>query len=168
MIYITTVFSGCKTKNIFNDNTESTFSNEIESNTDITDTTDITNSNSSSKTDEKSNANSSKNENENNENSSKNSNTAVSSVSSSNSSGTASEESSSSSSNNSVIPTNKKLTYAEYMKLTPADQQKYFETFASVTDFANWYNEAKENHIENDDSIQVGGNGTLDLNDFYK
>lgn len=60
----------------------------------------------------------------------------------------------------------KTLTYEEYIKLEPSEQQKYFETFESPIDFGKWHEEAKKEYEENKDAIDVSGNGTFDLEMF--
>ena len=74
--------------------------------------------------------------------------------------------SSSDSSNNSEENGLKLLTYEEYMKLTPVEQQKYYEKFENPVDFGKWYTDAKAEYDANDDSIHVSGNGTLDLDEY--
>lgn len=62
----------------------------------------------------------------------------------------------------------KTLTYKEYISKTPAEQQAYFETFDSVAEFASWYNAAKAEYDANNSSVQLGGNGSIDLGDLIK
>jgi len=58
------------------------------------------------------------------------------------------------------------LTYEEYLNLTPAKQQEYFKTFDSLNSFKEWLNTAKAEYDAKDDSIEVEGNGSLDLKDY--
>lgn len=58
------------------------------------------------------------------------------------------------------------LTYEEYLNLTPAKQQEYFKTFNSLNSFKEWLNTAKAEYDAKDDSIEVEGNGSLDLKDY--
>ncbi len=58
------------------------------------------------------------------------------------------------------------LTYEEYLNLTPAKQQEYFKTFDSLNSFKAWLNAAKAEYEAKDDSIEVEGNGSLDLKDY--
>lgn len=74
--------------------------------------------------------------------------------------------SSSDSSENSGENGLKLLTYEEYMKLTPVEQQKYYEKFENPVDFGKWYKDAKAEYDAKDDSIHVSGNGTLDLDKY--
>lgn len=60
----------------------------------------------------------------------------------------------------------KLLTYEEYMKLTPVEQQKYYEKFENPVDFGKWYKDAKAEYDAKDDSIHVSGNGTLELDKY--
>ena len=52
------------------------------------------------------------------------------------------------------------LTYEEYLKLSPALQQAYCESFSSMDAYMRWYNAAAEeyNNKKNDNSTQIGGN----------
>lgn len=74
--------------------------------------------------------------------------------------------SSSDSSNNSGETELKLISYEEYMKLTPVQQQEYYEKFKDPVDFGKWYTEAKEEYDSKEDSIHVSGNGTLDLDKY--
>lgn len=51
------------------------------------------------------------------------------------------------------------LTYEEYLKLSPALQQAYYESFSSIDAYMNWYNAAAEEYNKkNENSTQVDGN----------
>ena len=52
------------------------------------------------------------------------------------------------------------MTYEEYLKLSPALQQAYCESFSSMDAYMQWFNAAvKEyNSNKNDNSTQVDGN----------
>lgn len=52
------------------------------------------------------------------------------------------------------------LTYEEYMALSPAVQQAYYESFPSMEAYMQWFNEAAKeyNNSKNDNSTQVEGN----------
>lgn len=58
------------------------------------------------------------------------------------------------------------LSYEEYLALTPAEQQAYYETFADYEAYFAWLNKAKEDYENNKDQIEIGGNGSLDLGDI--
>lgn len=60
------------------------------------------------------------------------------------------------------------LTFEEYLSLTAAQQQEYYKSFESVDAFADWYRTAQQEYKENDDSISLGGDGTVDLNELLK
>lgn len=57
------------------------------------------------------------------------------------------------------------LTYAEYIKMTAAEQQKYFESFATIDDYFSWYNTAKKQY--EDDQNRVDFDGTIDFGDIF-
>ena len=58
------------------------------------------------------------------------------------------------------------LTYEEYQALSGAEQMAYMESFPSVQDFFAWYNEAKAKYDAEQDRIEIGGDGNIDLDDI--
>ncbi len=62
----------------------------------------------------------------------------------------------------------KQLTFKEYINLTAAEQQKYYKSFDSVEDFAEWYKKAQAEYKEDDGTIQIGGSGNFDLGEYVK
>lgn len=58
------------------------------------------------------------------------------------------------------------LTYEEYLALTPAQQQAYYETFEDYEAYFAWLNQAKENYENSKDQIEIDGSGSLDLGDI--
>lgn len=58
------------------------------------------------------------------------------------------------------------LTFEQYLKLTPAEQQNYYKSFNSVEDFADWYKKAQAEYNGSDGSIQVGGDGSFNLGEY--
>ena len=60
------------------------------------------------------------------------------------------------------------LTYAEYIALSGAEQQEYFNQFADIDAFFAWLNEAKEEweNSQSGSDIIIGGDETLDLGDL--
>ena len=60
-------------------------------------------------------------------------------------------------------PAVEKLDYESFQKLSPADQQAYMEKFDNVEAFFVWYNEAKEAYEKEHPSIEIGGDGKVDL-----
>ncbi len=60
---------------------------------------------------------------------------------------------------------NKELTYAEYLKMTPAEQQAYYESYEDVMDFIAWYNAAKAKYDADKDTIQIEG-GKIDIGEI--
>ncbi len=89
---------------------------------------------------------------------------------SSSSSSSSNSSSGQSSSGGSSVPTDgsKVLTYSQYIKLSPAKQQEYFESFKSYTDFISWYNKAKKEYDAQQDSIRVEGGDSFDISDYIK
>ena len=51
------------------------------------------------------------------------------------------------------------MTYEEFQKLSPGEQQKYMETFGDIAAFFDWYNEAKAEYEKDNSPIIVGGEG---------
>lgn len=50
------------------------------------------------------------------------------------------------------------LTYAEYLELTPAQQQAYYESFPTPQAYMDWFNAAAKEYNQNNNSTQVEGN----------
>lgn len=55
--------------------------------------------------------------------------------------------------------------YETFRQLSPADQQKYMESFASVEAFFEWYNKAKAEYEAANPPIEIGGDSSVDLGD---
>ena len=62
----------------------------------------------------------------------------------------------------------KLLTYKEYLSLSAEKREEYYKTFESVDAFAKWHKSALEEYKKDDDSIQITGNGSLNLEDYIK
>ncbi len=60
---------------------------------------------------------------------------------------------------------NTNLTYAEYMAMTPAEQEAYYESYENVMDFIAWHNAAKAKYDAEKDSIQIEG-GNIDIGEI--
>lgn len=58
------------------------------------------------------------------------------------------------------------LTYAEFMSLTPAEQQAYFLSFADYADYIAWYNQAKAEYDATKDDVTIEGGGSVDIGDI--
>ena len=56
------------------------------------------------------------------------------------------------------------LSYAEYLAMTPAQQQAHYEQFASLEAYIAWHNAALAEYEENQSSIEV--TGPFDIGDF--
>ena len=57
-----------------------------------------------------------------------------------------------------------KLTYEEYLAMSPAEQQAHYEQFPSLEAYIAWHNAALEEYEENQGSIEVTGG--IDIGDF--
>lgn len=57
-------------------------------------------------------------------------------------------------------------TYEEYEAMTGEEQQKLLSRFDSMADFFTWLNAAKAEYEANQDIIEIGGDGTIDLGDL--
>lgn len=56
------------------------------------------------------------------------------------------------------------LGYEEYMAMTPAEQQAYYESFPSLEDYIAWYNAALAQYQEDQNVVEV--TGPFDFGDF--
>ena len=57
------------------------------------------------------------------------------------------------------------MNYESFQDMAPAQQQAYMESFDSIDAFFEWYNAAKEQYEKDHPSIEVGGNGSVDLDE---
>lgn len=57
-----------------------------------------------------------------------------------------------------------KVTYEEYLAMSPFEQQAHYEQFASLEDYIAWHNAALAEYEENQGSIEVTGG--IDIGDF--
>lgn len=57
--------------------------------------------------------------------------------------------------------------YSNYLKMSPAEQEEYMNTFASPLDFIEWSKNALAEHEAHDTTVQASG-GDLDLSDYIK
>ena len=58
--------------------------------------------------------------------------------------------------------------YEAYMALSPEEQQAYFLSFSSYTDFFAWFNAAKDAYEALQDRIEIGGDGNVDIGDLIE
>lgn len=59
------------------------------------------------------------------------------------------------------------LTYKQYLSMTPAQQQAYYESYPSLQDFITWYNSAKAQYDAEMSSGVVSGSGDgFDIGDI--
>ena len=86
------------------------------------------------------------------------------------SNGTSNDNSNDNSSNdtppNGELPAAGSMSYEEYMALDSKAQQAYYESFATPEAFFEWFNKAKSEYEAKDDSIEIDGNGSIDINDI--
>ncbi len=47
--------------------------------------------------------------------------------------------------------------------MSPNEQMQYMESFSSVEAFFSWYNAAKDAYGKANPSIEIGGDGSVDL-----
>ena len=55
------------------------------------------------------------------------------------------------------------LGFAEYLEMSPEEQEDFFTSFEDPQDFFNWLNAAQKQYEETKDQIEVGGDETFDL-----
>lgn len=55
------------------------------------------------------------------------------------------------------------LGFAEYLEMSPEEQEDFFTSFENPQDFFNWLNAAQKQYEETKDQIEVGGDETFDL-----
>ena len=57
--------------------------------------------------------------------------------------------------------------YAEYLKMSPSDQQAFMESFSSPMEFINWLQQAEAEHNAHDSSLILDG-GNVNIGDYIK
>ena len=60
------------------------------------------------------------------------------------------------------------MTYEKYVHLDGTAQQTFFNTYKNPADFFAWYNAAKAEYEANDNRIEIGADGTIDLEQLLK
>ena len=58
------------------------------------------------------------------------------------------------------------MTYEKYNAMSGNEQMEFFSTFASVEDFVDWYNSAKEKYEAEHPYIEIE-NGEIDLDAIF-
>jgi len=58
------------------------------------------------------------------------------------------------------------ITYEKYLAMTPAQQQAYFATYADPLAFFAWLDQAKAEYDANQNEIEIGSGGSIDLGDL--
>ena len=64
---------------------------------------------------------------------------------------------------NTTTEPRKPLTYEEYNALSATEQEKYFNSFATMEEFFAWYNLAKQEFEDSQDRVEVGGDGDINI-----
>lgn len=59
------------------------------------------------------------------------------------------------------------MTYEEFQSMSPADQQKYMESFDDIAAFFDWYNRVKTEYEKENPPILLEGN-EIDLSDYLR
>lgn len=60
----------------------------------------------------------------------------------------------------------KVLTFAEFLVMTPAEQQAYMDSYADIMDFLEWYRVAEEQYKEDQEDVEIGGSGDINIGDY--
>ena len=60
----------------------------------------------------------------------------------------------------------KPITYEQYNELTADKQEEYYNSFETVEDFFAWYNQAKQEFENNQNYIDINGEGDINLGDI--
>lgn len=58
------------------------------------------------------------------------------------------------------------VTYEMYIAMSGEEQQAYYSTFSSPAEFFAWLNAGKAEYEASNPSIEIGGNGSIDLGDL--
>lgn len=56
------------------------------------------------------------------------------------------------------------MTYKEFISMTPADQQAYFEKFEDIEDYMKWYNDALDEYEKEQNKQEI--DGVIDLGEL--
>ena len=67
-----------------------------------------------------------------------------------------------------ILSSRHQLTYEEYNALSAEEQEAYFNSFDTIEDFFAWYNKAKAEYEADQDYIEVGGDGNLNIGEAEK
>ena len=54
-------------------------------------------------------------------------------------------------------------TYLEYYNMSESEQIEHYESFSDPTDFLAWYNRVKEAYEKEQDRIEIGEGGSVDI-----
>ena len=58
------------------------------------------------------------------------------------------------------------MTYEIYNNLPGETQEAFYETFAGPKEFFEWYNKAKEEYVDDNPTVEIGPDGSIDLGDY--
>ena len=65
-----------------------------------------------------------------------------------------------------VVEPDTTVTYEQYMDMTEEEQEAFMDTFATTKDFYEWLNDAREKYEAEQDRIEIGGDGNIDIGDI--
>ena len=58
------------------------------------------------------------------------------------------------------------MTYEQYEAMSGEEQEAFFNTFSNPADFFAWYAQAKAEYEAQNPSIEIGGNGNIDIGEI--
>ena len=57
----------------------------------------------------------------------------------------------------------KYITFAEFLEMSPTEQQAYMESYDNIEDFLNWYRLAEEEYKAEQKYTEVGDGGNINI-----
>ena len=60
------------------------------------------------------------------------------------------------------------VDYKEFLDMTAAEQQAFAESFDKLEDFFGWLNKARDLYKKENPSIEIGDDGTINMEDLLK
>ena len=60
----------------------------------------------------------------------------------------------------------KVLEFAEFLAMSPAEQQEYMESYEDIMDFLEWYRTAEEKYKSEQSGTEIEGDGNIDIGDY--
>jgi hypothetical protein len=61
----------------------------------------------------------------------------------------------------------KELMFAEFLEMSPSEQQAYMESYEDVMDFLEWYRNAEEEYKAEQPNYEIG-DGDINIEDYIK